>query len=197
MMTNMTFQQKDQGFLAYPQSGWRKFMFKAPIYLWRLGLSPLLGQVMVVMTHTGRKSGLPRHTMAEYHTYQGHKYVPCAFGERSQWYKNMVADPRVTIQTSQGTEQVKMVRVTDSETLMQVLNKMRLRSGPLVTWYLDSLGIEDTPQEIMTHKDRLYILRFDPTDESTPPPLKTDLIWVWPITAVLLVGLWRIKKALN
>ena len=34
--------QNERGFMVYPSGGWRKAMFKAPLYLWRMGLGMLL-----------------------------------------------------------------------------------------------------------------------------------------------------------
>ena len=79
----------------YPDSPWEKFLVKLPILFWRLGLGPVTGQLFLVLTTTGRKSGLPRRTMVEYSRMSGKKYSPCAFGERAHWYQNIIADPQV------------------------------------------------------------------------------------------------------
>ena len=89
----------------YPvRDSWLRWVFKAPLYLWRMGLGFLIGRYIMVITTTGRKSGLPRHTMAEWHPLNGGKFVPVNYGERAQWYRNIEADPHVTIQTSDGTQ---------------------------------------------------------------------------------------------
>ena len=174
-----SFQQKDKGFLTYPAKGWRQAMFKWPVQLWRLGLGPLIGQIFVLITHTGRKTGLPRHTLIELHRLNGKKYGPSGFGRRAQWYRNIEADPRVTIQTSNGAESVTAVRVTDDDELLALLNNMEEKGGRAMRdMYLQALEIESTPEDIIAKKDRIYWLRFDPTDEPTPPPLKADLVWV-------------------
>ena len=185
---NEPFQQKNKGFLTYPSGGWRKAMFKWPVQLWRLGLGPLMGKLFVLITTTGRKSGLPRHTLTEVHHMNGRKYAPSGFGRRAQWYKNIEADPHVTIQTDKGAESVVAVRVTDDEELLALLEVMVKKDGQaMLTMFFNSLDIENTPEDILAKKDRIYWLRFDPTDEPTPPPLKADLVWVWPVTAVLVL----------
>ena len=107
--------QQDKGFMTYPSEGWHKAAFKAPVVLWRLGLGSLIGQMMVLITQTGRKSGLPRRTITEMHKINGRKYAPVAFGRRAQWYRNIEADPLVTIQTADGPESARAVRVTDDQ----------------------------------------------------------------------------------
>lgn len=183
---NTNFQQKDASFLSYPTAGWHRALFKWPVQLWRLGLGPILGRLMMVITHTGRVSGLPRRTMLEYFKMDGRKYVASAFGRRSQWYRNIEADPRVTIQTAEGVERMRAMRVTDEGTLLHLLEYVKRRDGPLYDVYLESLAVRPTREDILAKKDRFHWLTFEPTDELTPPPLKVDLVWVW---AVLVVGL--------
>lgn len=193
-MNGSTMQQKDVGLMIYPANPWMKALAKAPIVLWRMGLGPLLGRVFILITHTGRKSGLPRRTMTEYHVLNGRKYVPCAFGERAQWYKNIMADPHVTIQTADGTEHVIARRVTDDDELLAVYDLLRRRNPLMLNWYLESMGIEPTRDGLLAGKDRVYILTFEPTDEPTPPPLEADLTWVWWVLALLLARALRSRR---
>jgi deazaflavin-dependent oxidoreductase (nitroreductase family) len=178
---------KNQGFLTYPQDGWRKAMFKWPVQLWRLGLAPILGQFMMLITQTGRKSGQPRRTMTESYRIGDKYYAPCAFGERAQWYKNIAADPRVTIQTAHSSQSSIAVRVSNSDEILAVMAAVEDRSSAIHDMYLDYLDIRPDPEDIIAKKDRIYWFRFDPTDETTPPPLEADLAWVLP--AALLVFL--------
>jgi deazaflavin-dependent oxidoreductase (nitroreductase family) len=189
-----TFQQKDQGFLTYPTGGWRKAMFKWPVQLWRLGLGPVIGHQMVLISHTGRKTGQTRRTMTELHVVNGQKYAPSGFGRRSQWYRNIEADPRVTIQTAAGAESAVASRVTDDDELLSLMdledpiNRVMLRS------FLATLEIELTEEDILAKKDRIYYLRFDPTDEPTPPPLPADLVWLWPAALFALFMAWLLTR---
>ncbi len=194
MTQNNTFEQKANGLMRYPQDGWRKAMWKAPIQLWRLGMAPVIGNHTLLMTQTGRKSGLPRRTMIEYHHINGTKYAPCAFGEKAHWYKNIVADPRVTIQSAHGVESVTAVRISDDQEILDVYELFKRRDPPLLNWYINSLDIQHNHSDIIAKKDRIYWVRFDPTPEPTPPPLDEDLKWVWVVTAVSLITLWLLSK---
>jgi len=177
---NEAFVQKDQGFLTYPSNGWRRAMFKWPVQLWRLGLGPVIGRFMVLISHTGRKTGLTRRTMTELHVVNGKKYAPSGFGRRAQWYRNIEADPRVTIQTADGAESVIARRVTDDDELLSLMDLNDPLNRPMLLSFLATLEIEPTDADILAKKDRIYYLRFDPTDEPTPPPLLADLVWLWP-----------------
>jgi deazaflavin-dependent oxidoreductase (nitroreductase family) len=188
------FQQKDQGFLTYPSEGWRLAMFKWPVQLWRLGLGPVMGHHMMLITQTGRKSGLPRRTMTELYQINGRKYAPSGFGRRAQWYRNIEADPRVTIQTAEGVESMRAVRVVEDEELLAILEGIRGRSQAMYQLYLSTLEIDHTTEDVLAKKDRIYWLRFDPTDEATPPPLPADLVWLWPAIVVVVVLAWMLAK---
>ncbi len=185
--------QELKGMMAYPHRDWQKLAFRAPMLLWRMGLGPIVGRLIMVITTTGNKSKLPRHNMAEYYTLEGRKYTVCAYGEKAAWYKNIKADPRVTVQTAGGAQNMRAVRVTDDQELNQVVDLFMRRNAVLTTRYLESLGIKADRSDMLAKKDRLYLLRFDPTTEPTPPGLEADLKWVWPVIglAALLVGLVR------
>jgi len=188
----MIFEPKNTGFMTYPESGLHKALFMWPVHLWRLGLAPIIGHHMMLISHTGRKSGLPRRTMTESYRLDDRSYAPCAFGEQAQWYKNIAADPRVTIQTADGALSAIASRVTDGDELVALFELIRQRSSSMLELYLDFLDISPEPEDIIAKKDRIYWFRFDPTVEPTPPPLEADLVWIWPVTllaTLVLLGL--------
>ena len=195
-MTKDKFQQKDSGFMTYPESGWRKWVFKSPVKLWRLGLGKWMGSRMVLITHIGRKSGLPRRTLAEYYWMDGKIYVVAAFGRRAQWAKNMLANPHVSVQNNQGAESALAVRVTNDEELMAVAQLFMRKNSVMSNWYLESLEIGPDFSDLLEKKDRTYFFRFDPTSEATPPSLPADLVWVWPVVFAGFAALWFVKRRL-
>jgi deazaflavin-dependent oxidoreductase (nitroreductase family) len=172
----------------YPDNQWEKALFKLPVIAWRLGLGPILGRYIMIITHIGRKTGIPRRTAVEFHLMNGIKYVPCAFGAKSQWYRNIMANPRVAIQTCDGTEQMIAVRINQDEELISVIEMIQERNPALMNWYLNSIGIKPTRKEILANKNDLVFLRFDPTSDPTPRGLEVDLAWIWP--AILLWSLF-------
>jgi deazaflavin-dependent oxidoreductase (nitroreductase family) len=77
-------------------------------YLWRLmripprvayaiGLGPLIGRHVLLLTTTGRKSGSPRVTPLQYEEIDGIFYVGSARGDKSDWYRNILANPKVEV----------------------------------------------------------------------------------------------------
>lgn len=183
--------QKESGLMIYPQAGWRKVMFKAPIYLWRLGLARLLPANFLLLTTRGRKSGAPRHTMVEYTDVNGRIYLSSGWGLRPQWCQNILASPFVTAQTVRsGTLCGQAVRVTDPVETAEVY---LYAAGHSPAWkdYLAAWGIEDNVDDFVAKRDRMLILRIDPLPETPPLPLTRDLLWVWPaLGAIALAFAW-------
>ncbi|MBZ0294633.1 MAG: nitroreductase family deazaflavin-dependent oxidoreductase [Anaerolineae bacterium] len=183
---------------TYPGHGWRKALFKAPLYLWRLGLGFFVGRYIMVITTIGRKSGQPRHTMAEWHPHRDSKFVPVAFGEKAQWYKNAMANSHVTIQTADGTQSALARRITDPDELLEAFHTIMKRNPMMAQWYLEAHGAEPTNADVLATKDDIYFLTFDPTTDPTPPPLEADLWWVWPLVlavfSLLILGSRSARK---
>jgi len=83
-----------------PPSRMLRFGLRLPIWLYRIKLGWLLGDRFLMLTHTGRKSGLSRETVIEVvqhdktaNTY----YVVSGWGEKSDWYQNIRKTPQVTM----------------------------------------------------------------------------------------------------
>lgn len=71
-----------------------------PRHLYRYGLGRLLGWRMVLIEHTGRRSGLPRQTVVEVvRRAERSVDVAAAWGDHSDWYRNLMADPTCRIST--------------------------------------------------------------------------------------------------
>lgn len=84
-----------------PVTGLKKFLFRAPLFLYRIGLGGLLGQRFLLLNHVGRKSGKPRQTVLEVVNHDKASdtyYIASGFGKKSDWYLNILAQPKVEIQ---------------------------------------------------------------------------------------------------
>lgn len=180
----------------YPSGKLMKLLYRSPLLLYRLGLGKLVGRLFMVITTTGRKSGLPRRAVVEFHTYNGRKYVYSGWGGRAQWYKNLQADPLVTIQTAHGAESVIARRLTEDDELREAFDFVG--GSPYMQAWFNLLGAPVTMDNFLAHRDQLYLITFDPTDEPTPPPLEADLTWVWSVlgtlAGILIQGYFKRRK---
>lgn len=77
-----------------------KWLFKLPVLQYRLGLGWIIGRYILLLTTTGRKSGLPRHTPLEYiYEPELDRYrIMVGWGGNTDWYRNLLADPHVKVQ---------------------------------------------------------------------------------------------------
>ncbi|WP_020496629.1 nitroreductase family deazaflavin-dependent oxidoreductase [Sciscionella marina] len=84
-----------------PPTGLPRLLFRLPIRLYRLRLGWLLGSRMLLLTHTGRVSGKPRQVVIEVvgRDERTGSYFTCSgFGQKSAWYRNVLATPQARIQ---------------------------------------------------------------------------------------------------
>jgi deazaflavin-dependent oxidoreductase (nitroreductase family) len=82
-----------------PSRGFR-LLARFPNALYRLHLGWVLGGRFLLLIHVGRKSGRPYRAALEVIRYDRDAdiyYVASGFGERSNWYKNIMANPDVEI----------------------------------------------------------------------------------------------------
>ena len=159
--------------LPYPSGRVMQVIYRSPILLYRLGLGPLVGRLFMILTTTGRKSGLPRRTAIEFHQHQGRKYVMVGW-TASDWYKNILANLLVTLQTASGTERARARRITTIEDLEATW--VVAEKNPILQGIVKLTGL--SRESFVAQKDRFIILMFDQTDEPTPPPQEADLRWV-------------------
>ncbi len=79
---------------------WRPLM-RAPIAAYRAGLGFVFGSRMLMLEHIGRRTGATRYVVLEVvdHPAPDTYVVPSGFGERSQWFRNVLANPQVRVST--------------------------------------------------------------------------------------------------
>jgi len=190
-------QKKKQtsGSMVYPRKGTlKRLVYKTPLFLWRTGMGPLMshpllrGSRMLCLTTLGRKSGQPRHTMLSYAPACGKDYVCSGWGKDSDWVKNILQNPLVTVQVGRRTYTGKAYRVLDSDEFQTVAEEMFLRGGDshFKPW-LASYGISFDQQDMIAKRNRLFIFGFQPIDKLGPAPLTADLQWIWLLLATLIM----------
>jgi deazaflavin-dependent oxidoreductase (nitroreductase family) len=76
-----------------------RWLVRAPVWLYRARLGVLMGSRMLMLEHTGRKTGARRHVVLEIvdHPEPGRYVVVSGLGTRAQWFQNVRANPRVRV----------------------------------------------------------------------------------------------------
>ncbi len=78
--------------------GWLATLMRAPVWLFRWRLFP--GRRLVMLSHTGRRTGRERAAVLEVVGYEPRPptwYVGAAWGERSDWFRNLEQNPEATV----------------------------------------------------------------------------------------------------
>ena len=177
---------------GYPDTTPVRILHRAPTVLWRLGLGRIAGDQL--LTTTGRTSGLPRRAPLSAHRIDGRLYAWDPYGERAHWYRNLVADPIVTIQDARGTWTARAVHPDDHDEAIALYELIGRVIGRRFHEYLVDQGVTDTAEDFASAIGRLHVIRFDPVSQQGPPPLRADLAWVWLLAAGLALAWWVVRR---
>lgn len=78
-----------------------RFVFRlmkiGPQVAYAVGLGPLIGGVILLLTTTGHVSDRKRVTPLQYEEVAGNIVIASARGASADWYRNLEADPRVEV----------------------------------------------------------------------------------------------------
>jgi deazaflavin-dependent oxidoreductase (nitroreductase family) len=171
-----------------------KFFNRFMLFMWRLGLGPWvnfwpkgIGRIMV-LTHTGRKSGKRYKTPVNYALVEGELYCTVGFGSGCDWYRNVVANPEVEVWLPDGWWEGYTEEVVDGDKRLPLLRQVLIASG-FATFAagINPYTIEDEELDRVTAEYKLlHIKRKIPR---TGPGGPGDLGWVWPLATMLLLPL--------
>ena len=164
------------------------------LLLWRLGLGSWgngtkFGGSIMVIKHTGRKTGLTRYTPVNYAVVDGDIYCTAGFGSVCDWYSNLMAIPQVEIWLPDGRWAGVADDVSDSKDRGALLRQVIIASGfagPL--FGADPKKLTDTDFEKLMESYRL--IRIRRKGAVTGPGGPGDLAWVWPLSTFILLLLW-------
>ena len=105
----------------------RRFFMRAPIGLYRIWLGGVMGSRFLLLEHVGRSSGLPRKVVLEVveRSEDGTPVIVSGFGEQSQWFQNISADPGVWYTIGRTRTRATAQRIEHGEAL-QVFERYRI-----------------------------------------------------------------------
>ncbi len=168
-------------------------LFHLPIHLYRLGLGWLIELLpIMVLTSRGRRSGQPRYTPLEYRRHGSKLYVISAFGEGADWYRNIQADPQVSLRIGRRRYSAHASRVGDVSEASRALYMFR-RNAPVVYDHTLAHLVHDSDITLKTLPNvanRFTLVRFDLNREPlTLPVIPADHAWIWVLLAVTGIAL--------
>lgn len=154
------------------------------ILLFRLGLGkwvnlwPQVGGRIMVITHTGRKSGLRRRTPVNYAPIDGALYCTAGFGARSDWYRNLVANPEVEIWLPGEWRRGHAEDISQDPRRIPLLREVIIASGvvgPMLG--VNPRTMSNAEFDRATSDYRLVRIRL--AERLQGPGGPGDLVWVW------------------
>jgi len=152
-----------------PPSGIKLKIFRAPIYLYRIGLGGLLGERFLLLKHRGRRSGKQNETVLEVIHHDKEKFrvfVASGYGEKSQWFKNILADNSVHIKLKQVEfgATARVVSSQEAETLLIQYANTHPKSMKAVA-RLSGYDMDGSESDILEFSKIIKIVEFTRSDE--------------------------------
>lgn len=115
-----------------PPSGLSRLLFRLPIQFYRVGLGRLLGGRFLLLEHVGRRTGLVRRAVVEVVATDpgtGAWIIAAGFGPKTDWYRNLLANPRAHITVGGRRMAVTAIRVPPDEGGAVMRDYARRHSG--------------------------------------------------------------------
>lgn len=171
---------------------------KVMVTMFRLGLGPLISNsrsgYIMVLTTVGRKSGLLRRTPVNYAIINEDVFCTAGFGEASDWYRNLQADPAVEVWIGNRwwTGRAEIVSGDDSQRL-NILRQVWINSGFAAEAFegIDPKTCSD--DELAEVAESVPVVRIRRAEELSGYGGPGDLAWMWPVAFVLLAAIWLLR----
>lgn len=141
-----------------------KFIHLPPRIIYAIGLGSLIGDMVLLLTTTGRKSGHLRVTPLQYEEIDGKIYLAAALGSKADWVRNIQADPQVRMHIKSrkisGLAQV----VDDAGQIADFLETRLERHPAMISAMLRSDGVPIPPgrDDLIRYGQHLTLVVVDP-----------------------------------
>lgn len=131
----------------------------------------LLGHRFVLLTHTGRKSGLARQTVLEivrYDDVSGACVVASGWGVRSDWVRNVTDHPKIIIQVNNRRTQAVATRLLPEQGARELADYARRHPAALreLAAFM-GYRLDGTAEDILDLGRIVPMFIFEPNMEST------------------------------
>lgn len=169
------------------------------VLFFRLGLGnmgnrPETSQVMV-LSHRGRKSGLLRRTPVNFAVVDGDIYCTAAFGSRADWYRNIQADPNVELWLPNARYAGVAEEVPGDDPRRNDLMRAVLIASGFAAPLFAGVNPKSISEQRLAELSADYrLIRIRRTAQLAGPGGPGDLVWVWPLTAAVLLVLLMLKR---
>ncbi len=149
---------------------WMKALNRRMVRNYQRGIAPR--RLVLLLTTTGRKSGLPRVTPLQYEEIEGVIYVGSARGAAADWFKNLQADPRVQVQIGERRFAAEAEAVTDARRIADFV-ELRLKRNPLMIALImwgEGLPLRHSRAQLEAFTSQKALAALRPLSPPTPGP---------------------------
>jgi deazaflavin-dependent oxidoreductase (nitroreductase family) len=159
--------------------------------VWRLGLGRFadvwprgFGRLLVI-EHTGRRSGARYRTPINYTVAGDDLYCVAAFGDRTDWYRNLLTTPDTATWLPDGRWEARVTDVSDHPKRIDLMRRVLIDSGFAARLF--GLNPHRISNEDLAEATASYrLMRIQPIRRQNAANGPGDLAWLWiPIGAVI------------
>jgi len=163
------------------------------VWFWRLGFRryvncwPRPGGRVMVVTHTGRKSGSRYRTPLNYAVENGEIYCMAGFGHQADWFRNIQANPQVEIWLPDSWWSGQAEDMSQDQRRLPLLRRVLMDTGIVGPLFgMDPRKLNDADLDRALGDSRLvHIHRLD---RLSGPGGPGDLAWIWvPLLAAMVL----------
>jgi len=140
-----------------------------PILAYKIGLGPLIGRFVLLLTTIGRKTGLQRVTPLQYEVIDGVYHIGAVFGLKTDWIRNIQANPQVQVRVKNSTFYGQAEVTTDPEDIADFI-QYRLNKHPRIIGLimkLDGFTSKPSREELIEYSKNLALVRIARETEGT------------------------------
>jgi len=153
-----------------PPTGLLRILLRAPILLYRAHLGRLLGRRVLLLVHTGRRTGIRRETVLEvvhYDPASRESIVTAGWGRRTQWLHNVEAGLATEVRTGPDryVPAFRVLPVDEAERVFAAYEREHRRIAPVVRMVVSRLvgwRYDGTPAARRRVVEQLALVGFRP-----------------------------------
>jgi len=156
---------------THPVRGLLRLGVRLPLVLYRVHLGRLLGERFLMLTHIGRKSGKPHQTVLEVVDYDRATdayVVTSGWGEKSDWFQNVLKTPHVVIHVGRQRLEVRAERLSVDEAERWLLNyaQRHPRTFRELAKFMTGESLRGTREDCRRVAESVPVVAFRPTKRS-------------------------------
>jgi deazaflavin-dependent oxidoreductase (nitroreductase family) len=141
-----------------------------PILAYKIGLGPLIGRVVLLLTTTGCKTGLSRVTPLQYERIDGVLHIGAVFGMKTDWVRNIQANPEVEVRIKGETFSGRAEISTDPEDLADFIQYRIYKHPRMIGLIMKLDGFKSKPSrtELIEYSQNMALVRITPDSKKDP-----------------------------